>query len=313
MGALRVDIDSLNFQFLAEHELHLAQLGGLAERYFATDPNTCLLKLRQLGEVLAKQAAAHTAFRWCTLRATLNQFNHLRHRAPSLSAAVAKCDHPARVVENLETQIPPTGAGVLQNDGPRREHYPRTRLGIRARIMVRKWQAEVLADIWKTASIEAPRLSGQVRRADERRLGHRYPGIFTAATEHRPVKARIVCGKKQRVRQTTSELRPELLECRCACHRGCVNAVEVREFEARIGWMDEPRLHRHDLIVFDACQRHCTRGALATVCCLEIDGAELRMANASQVSHDRPLLQIQVARSIAWQHTNSRRDTCHEG
>jgi len=55
-----VSIESFNFEFLTKHELHLAQLGGLAERYFATDPNTCLLKLRQLGEVLAKQAAAHT-------------------------------------------------------------------------------------------------------------------------------------------------------------------------------------------------------------------------------------------------------------
>jgi type I restriction enzyme R subunit len=35
------------------HDPQLVRLGGLAERYFKDDPNTCLIKLRQFGEVLA--------------------------------------------------------------------------------------------------------------------------------------------------------------------------------------------------------------------------------------------------------------------
>lgn len=53
-------IDSPNFAFLASHDEQLVQLGGLAERYFRDDPNTCLLKLRQFGEQLAQHAAART-------------------------------------------------------------------------------------------------------------------------------------------------------------------------------------------------------------------------------------------------------------
>lgn len=34
-----------NFLFLKAHDVQLVRLGLLAERYFAEDPNTCLLKL----------------------------------------------------------------------------------------------------------------------------------------------------------------------------------------------------------------------------------------------------------------------------
>lgn len=47
-----------NFAFLVKHDEQLLRLGMLAERYFPEDPNTSLLKLRQLAELLAQQAAA---------------------------------------------------------------------------------------------------------------------------------------------------------------------------------------------------------------------------------------------------------------
>ncbi|MEO0018894.1 MAG: hypothetical protein RLZZ522_2177, partial [Verrucomicrobiota bacterium] len=47
-----------NFAHLQSHDEQLLRLGMLAERYFAEDPNTCLLKLRQLSEVLAQLAAS---------------------------------------------------------------------------------------------------------------------------------------------------------------------------------------------------------------------------------------------------------------
>ena len=47
-----------NFARLGEHDEQLLRIGMLAERYFAEDPNTCLLKLRQLTEVLAQLVAS---------------------------------------------------------------------------------------------------------------------------------------------------------------------------------------------------------------------------------------------------------------
>ncbi|RKH45606.1 type I restriction-modification system endonuclease [Corallococcus sicarius] len=49
---------SPNFQFLLAHDPLLVALGAQAERLFADDPVTCLMKLRQWGEVLAQHAAA---------------------------------------------------------------------------------------------------------------------------------------------------------------------------------------------------------------------------------------------------------------
>lgn len=48
-----------NFGPLKAHDQQLVRLGMLAERYFADDPNTCLLKLRQLTELLAQLAASN--------------------------------------------------------------------------------------------------------------------------------------------------------------------------------------------------------------------------------------------------------------
>lgn len=49
-----------NFDMLRPYEEQLWRLGALAERYFAEDPNTSLLKLRQLSELLSQSLAART-------------------------------------------------------------------------------------------------------------------------------------------------------------------------------------------------------------------------------------------------------------
>ncbi len=49
-----------NFAHLEQNDEKLLSLGLLAEKYFAEDPNTCLLKLRQLSELLAQLVAART-------------------------------------------------------------------------------------------------------------------------------------------------------------------------------------------------------------------------------------------------------------
>ena len=54
-------MQTANFDFLELHDAKLVQLGGLAERYFRDDPFTCLFKLRQFAELVAKLVAAHQA------------------------------------------------------------------------------------------------------------------------------------------------------------------------------------------------------------------------------------------------------------
>ena len=49
--------NSKNFGFLAEHDLLFVEIASSAERAFASDPNTTLFKLRQLGEALAQHIA----------------------------------------------------------------------------------------------------------------------------------------------------------------------------------------------------------------------------------------------------------------
>src|SRR5262245_50477374 len=54
-------MESANFAFLMKEDERLVLLGGLAERYFRTDPSTAILKLRQFAELVAKLIAAHHA------------------------------------------------------------------------------------------------------------------------------------------------------------------------------------------------------------------------------------------------------------
>src|SRR6266550_2900268 len=48
-----------NFAQLQQHDEQLLRIGMLAERYFADDPNTSILKLRQLAEGIAKITATY--------------------------------------------------------------------------------------------------------------------------------------------------------------------------------------------------------------------------------------------------------------
>jgi len=50
-------METTNFNFLKKHEPLFFQLAVTAEKTFSADPNTTLLKLRQLGEALAQDVA----------------------------------------------------------------------------------------------------------------------------------------------------------------------------------------------------------------------------------------------------------------
>lgn len=52
---------SSNFSFLQEHDPVFLQLASTAEQVFASDPNTTLIKLRQLGEALAQDLASRAS------------------------------------------------------------------------------------------------------------------------------------------------------------------------------------------------------------------------------------------------------------
>src|SRR5689334_8971459 len=56
--ASREGTQRTNFAHLEIHDEQLVRLGMLVERYFADDPNTALLKLRQLAELLAQLVAS---------------------------------------------------------------------------------------------------------------------------------------------------------------------------------------------------------------------------------------------------------------
>jgi len=74
-------LNSPNFAFLKVHEPLLASLGTLAEQYFATDPVTCLMKLRQFGEVLAQLVAANAGlYKSDTDESQIELLNRLRDK-----------------------------------------------------------------------------------------------------------------------------------------------------------------------------------------------------------------------------------------
>lgn len=54
------EADMGSFAFLGEHDPVLLQLANTAEQIFASDPNTTLIKLRQLGEAFAQDLATRS-------------------------------------------------------------------------------------------------------------------------------------------------------------------------------------------------------------------------------------------------------------
>lgn len=92
-------LGSLNFGFLAEHDEQLVRLAALAERYFADDPNTCLIKLRQFTELLAQSVAARTA-RYETPQEGLSDLLRRLSLDRIISREVADLFHQLRKVGN---------------------------------------------------------------------------------------------------------------------------------------------------------------------------------------------------------------------
>ncbi|MFI8692257.1 type I restriction-modification system endonuclease [Stutzerimonas kunmingensis] len=94
--------ESSNFAFFKEHDPVFSQLASAAERTFASDPNTTLIKLRQLGEALAQDLATRAGIE---LDATLSQADLLYRlsREIQLDGNIRNLFHTLRIEGNKAT------------------------------------------------------------------------------------------------------------------------------------------------------------------------------------------------------------------
>lgn len=94
--------ESSNFAFLKEHDPVFFQLSCTAERVFASDPNTTLIKLRQLGEALAQDLAVRAGIEF---DATTSQADLLFRlgREIQLDGNIRNLFHTLRVEGNKAT------------------------------------------------------------------------------------------------------------------------------------------------------------------------------------------------------------------
>ncbi len=90
---------SPNFAFLASHDPYWVVLGAQAERNFAEDPNTTLLKLRQLCEQMAQRAAANAGVFTGPQENQLDLLRRLEQRGV-LGRPVAELFHSVRKAGN---------------------------------------------------------------------------------------------------------------------------------------------------------------------------------------------------------------------
>ncbi|WP_434135308.1 type I restriction-modification system endonuclease [Pseudomonas luteola] len=94
--------ESSNFAFLNTHDPVFLQLASTAESVFARDPNTTLIKLRQLGEAFAQDLASRSGIELgdsCTQLDLLNRLNVELQLDPKVRAAF----HTLRIEGNKAT------------------------------------------------------------------------------------------------------------------------------------------------------------------------------------------------------------------
>lgn len=94
--------DTGNFEFLAAHDELLVRLAQTAEASFVPDPNTTMVKLRQLGEALAKDIAARIGVEIDSQTKQIDLLNELRFRI-DLDKNVLDAFHEVRKLGNQAT------------------------------------------------------------------------------------------------------------------------------------------------------------------------------------------------------------------
>lgn len=91
-----------NFGFLKEHDPVFLQLASVAEQVFASDPNTTLIKLRQLGEALAQDLASRCGIE-CDATTTQADLLYRLGREIQLDANIRNLFHTLRIEGNKAT------------------------------------------------------------------------------------------------------------------------------------------------------------------------------------------------------------------
>lgn len=91
-----------NFSFLAEHDPVFLQLASTAEQVFTADPNTTLIKLRQLGEALAQDVAARAGIEFHADTSQADLLFNL-NREINLDPTIRGLFHTLRVEGNKAT------------------------------------------------------------------------------------------------------------------------------------------------------------------------------------------------------------------
>ncbi len=93
---------SSNFAFLQEHDPVFLQLASTAEQVFASDPNTTLIKLRQLGEALAQDLASRAGIEF-DATTTQSDLLYKLSREIQLDQNIRSLFHTLRVEGNKAT------------------------------------------------------------------------------------------------------------------------------------------------------------------------------------------------------------------
>jgi type I restriction enzyme, R subunit len=94
-----MEIQSANFGFLRPHDPQIVKLAALAEQFFHSDSNTCIIKLRQYAERLAKLIAANTGLYQSPDEAQVELLRRLKLEGV-ISSEVADLFHAIRISGN---------------------------------------------------------------------------------------------------------------------------------------------------------------------------------------------------------------------
>lgn len=94
-----MEIQSANFGFLRPHDPQIVKLAALAEQFFHSDSNTCIIKLRQYAERLAKLIAANTGLYQSSDEAQVELLKRLKLENV-ISKEVADLFHLIRIAGN---------------------------------------------------------------------------------------------------------------------------------------------------------------------------------------------------------------------
>ena len=95
-----ISLNSPNFQFLEKIDPLLVELGARAERYALDDPNTSMIKVRQLGELLAQFVAAKNGIRSDSRNKDQRSLIDELYRARGITAEIQSLLHTIRMEGN---------------------------------------------------------------------------------------------------------------------------------------------------------------------------------------------------------------------